>query len=69
MNAHAHAQEGLERNEKEAINDRGSCKTEHLWEQREDESQETGSVDGGNERREKRGGGKTDKYAEALFPF
>lgn len=39
-------------------------------EQREDESQETGSVEGGNERRKEREGGETEKCvdrADALF--
>lgn len=39
-------------------------------EQREDERQETGSVEGGNERRKETGGGETEKCverADALF--
>lgn len=41
-------------------------------EQREDESQETGSVEGGNERRKETEGGETEKCvdrADALFLF
>ncbi len=72
---HTHALTHTYTDSRKKVNDSGRRKkvpVRELAEQREDESQETGSVEGGNERRKETEGGASEKRvdrADALFLF